>query len=499
MATTKIWAIKGSIGKVLDYANDPRKVQFTDLKQVLKYAENGEKTIDNEEHQVFVTGVNCNRDTAYQEMKAVQERFNKTTGNVAYHAYQSFKTGEVTAELAHKIGVELAQKMFSEYQVLVATHLNTGTYHNHFVINSVNMFTGEKFNCNKGAYYKFRSISDALCAENNLTVIKNPKGRTARNIYFAEKRGEPTKYNLMREAIDEALDITTTVDEFKNVMIKKGYVINDSDNRKYATIRRTRDTKATRLFRLGEEYTMENIEAKVLSNPPTFYYDYKKFMNTPLSEYNKDLAHSEANSYSTYNRSKYQRNTNVKTYKYKGSFDDLRKKSCLELLFLLLLYLMGARPLESPQNHYQKHIPLSPEMKAEIRKMDRYSEHVRLIAGEKIKTEEDLDNFILKTEDEIKEVEDIRQHYRNKLRHCTDESKIVEYKRKRDDCSKVIENYRKKLKTAKQIKEDIPKVKEKIAIEKEMCVADWEFSKGLLKEKQEKQPKRRTKDRDLER
>lgn len=149
MATTKIWAIKGNIGKVLNYADDPKKVQFTDLKQVLKYAENGEKTIDNEEHQVFVTGVNCNRDTAYQEMKAVQERFNKTTGNVAYHAYQSFKTGEVTAELAHKIGVELAQKMFPEHQVLVATHLNTGTYHNHFVINSVNMFTGEKFNCNK--------------------------------------------------------------------------------------------------------------------------------------------------------------------------------------------------------------------------------------------------------------------------------------------------------------------------------------------------------------
>ena len=43
MATTKIWAIKGNIGKVLNYANDPIKVQFTDLKQVLKYAENGEK------------------------------------------------------------------------------------------------------------------------------------------------------------------------------------------------------------------------------------------------------------------------------------------------------------------------------------------------------------------------------------------------------------------------------------------------------------------------
>ena len=63
----------------------------------------------------------------------------------------------------------------------------------------------------------------------------------------------------------------------------------------------------------------------------------------------------------------------------------------------------------------------------------------------------------------------------------------MEYKHKRDDCSKIIENYRKKLKTAKQIKEDIPKVKEKIAIEKEMCVADWEFSKGLLKENKKKQ------------
>ena len=63
----------------------------------------------------------------------------------------------------------------------------------HFVVNSVNMFTGEKFNCNKGAYYKFRGISDKICEKCGLTVIENPKGRTPRNIYFAEKRGEPTK------------------------------------------------------------------------------------------------------------------------------------------------------------------------------------------------------------------------------------------------------------------------------------------------------------------
>ncbi len=66
-------------------------------------------------------------------MWAVQNRFDKCTGNVAYHAHQSFKTGEVSPELAHEIGVKLAEKMWSEYQVVVATHFNTGTYHNHFV------------------------------------------------------------------------------------------------------------------------------------------------------------------------------------------------------------------------------------------------------------------------------------------------------------------------------------------------------------------------------
>ena len=74
--------------------------------------------------------------------------------------------------------VKLAREMWGEHQVIIATHFNIGTYHNHFVVNSVNMFTGKKFNCNKGAYYRFREISDKLCAENNLTVIKNPKGRT---------------------------------------------------------------------------------------------------------------------------------------------------------------------------------------------------------------------------------------------------------------------------------------------------------------------------------
>ena len=221
MATTKIWAIKDSLSRVVNYAKNPEKTIFSDLKQVLKYAENDEKTIDKNEKIMYVTGVNCKAKTAYEEMMSVQNRFDKTTGNIAYHAYQSFKTGEVSPELAHKIGVELAEKMWSEHQVVVATHFNTGTYHNHFVINSVNMFTGKKFNCNKGSYYHFRELSDELCREYGLTVIEKPKGKTPRSIYFAEKRGEPTKYNVIRQAIDEVMKMCINYGQFKKIMLKK--------------------------------------------------------------------------------------------------------------------------------------------------------------------------------------------------------------------------------------------------------------------------------------
>lgn len=193
MAVTKIWAVTDSISRVLSYAVNPDKTIYNDICKALHYASDERKTVAGEEKAMYVTGVNCTAETAFVEMTSVQERFDKTTGNVAYHAYQSFKTGEVTPELAHKLGVELAKRMWGdEYQVLVATHFNTGTYHNHLVINSVNMLNGKKFNCNEGAYWKLRNISDELCRENGLTVIENPKGKTPRKLYFAEKNGEPT-------------------------------------------------------------------------------------------------------------------------------------------------------------------------------------------------------------------------------------------------------------------------------------------------------------------
>ena len=405
------------------------------------YAENKEKTTDENETTMFVTGVNCNRDIALVEMIKTQIKFDKTTGNVAYHAYQSFKRGEITPKLAHKIGVELAEKMFPEHQVLVATHLNTGTYHNHFVINSVNMFTGKKFDCNKGAYFRFRGLSDELCEKYNLTVIKNPKGRTARNIYFAEKRGEPTKYNLMRQAIDEAMEMCINYGQFKKIMYKKGYIINDDYNRKYPTIRSINDTKAVRMYRLGEKYTPNAIAEKVRNNPYHYQNKYLEF-------------------------TKVKKRRNVKRGKYKGSFEFISVVSLtLELIFLTLFYLMGYRKVATKNKSYT---PLSPEMKEEVRKLQRYSNQVRLVCKEKLNTLNEVKVFISKINDEINDYIDLRQNYRRKSRNCKDEELVKEYKSKISDCSLIIRKYRYDLKIASQIIEDVPKIKDVIKFERQM-------------------------------
>lgn len=188
LATTKIWPVRDSLRRVVDYAANPDKTEYSGLAQALHYAENDSKTTLQETAQL-VSGVHCRPGTAWAEMRAVQEQFGKTEGVVAMHAYQSFKPGEVTPEQCHAIGVELARRVWGErFQVLVATHLNTGCLHNHFVINAVSYVDGKKYEQRRSQYQDLRRISDQLCREHALSVIQQPGGKKPRTLYEGRAR-----------------------------------------------------------------------------------------------------------------------------------------------------------------------------------------------------------------------------------------------------------------------------------------------------------------------
>ena len=136
--------------------------------------------------------------------------------------------------------------------------------------------------------------------------------------------------------------------------------------------------------------------------------------------------------------------------------------SGIDVLFLLLFHLLGLLP---KRENYQ---PLSPEMKQEVRKMERYSNEIRLVVTQKLKTTEDVKSYITQTENDIEDITNLRRKYRNKLRNCTDDKLMQEYKEKRNECTTILNKYRKNLKTANYILEDTPKVKEVIKIERKM-------------------------------
>ena len=254
MAVTKIWTIKDSLQRVLDYAANPDKTEYSALAQTLHYAENDAKTTLNESAQL-VTGIHCRVDHVWEDMRAVQERFGKTGGVVALHAYQSFLEGEVTPEQCHEIGVALARKVWGKrFQVLVATHMNTDNLHNHFVINSVSYVDGKKYEQRRSQYAEFRAASDKLCREYGLSVVEHPKAK------------EPARYARMREAIDQACEDASTAEDFHRALYRQGYIFSSDPSRKYATIRARDGGRAVRLYRLGEEYDLTAIDDRLRGN-----------------------------------------------------------------------------------------------------------------------------------------------------------------------------------------------------------------------------------------
>ena len=141
MAITKIHPIKST----LNFA--------------ISYIVNGEKT----DEQILVSTHNC--------PYSIFEK-KKRCGILARHLIQSFLTGEATPEMAHRIGMELCEKILKdEYEFVLSTHRDKGHIHNHIIFNNVNMVTGKCYQSNKRSYHQIRYQSDKLCRENNLSVI----------------------------------------------------------------------------------------------------------------------------------------------------------------------------------------------------------------------------------------------------------------------------------------------------------------------------------------
>ena len=268
MAVTKIWPVKGRIEQPISYAINPKKTDKdlwagdTSIEDVIGYASNNEKT----EKQYYVSGINCEPESAAEEFRIVKKQFQKQGGIICYHGYQSFAEGEVTPKEAHAIGVELAKKFWGkEYQVIVTTHLNTKCLHNHFVINSVSFVHGRR--CRQTKWRELKTVSDEICRQHQKSVIETSIGKgMPYTLAKAEENGKPSRLNLARAALDETLSQCGNLKELQRRLKAQGYELDANPSHKFWTIRQSNWNRPIRLIRMGKTYEKEAILQKLIEN-----------------------------------------------------------------------------------------------------------------------------------------------------------------------------------------------------------------------------------------
>ena len=432
MATTGFWPVRGRLKEVIDYANNPDKTTAKeyldeDLYAAIRYVENDDKT----DQTMYVSGINCSKHNAYNEMIAVKRRFGERGKNIAYHGYQSFAIGEVTPEEAHDIGKETARKMWgAKYQVVVTTHLNTDNIHNHFVVNSVSFKTGRKFRNGIGDRIELRKISDAICAERNKSVIQGNKFFSNKKAYWVEKSGKLTHRDMLRKDVEEALSQCASFKEIEYYLKTLGYRFERDFYYDHPSVYAEGWKRAVRISSLGEKYSKENIHRRCLENqrkPELYTFVTPAWKRRPMLVFERD--------------------------KYISGWD-----GTIIVLFELFIELLKICIVGNTQEYDNR--PVSPMMRAEMRKLDRYIEEYNLLCDNNLDSPKKLLNFQENLSSRISELEQERYALRLKLRRVKTPEADAALKEQAKEITARITPLRKELKVALRIEEHIPKIHE---------------------------------------
>ena len=430
MAVTSVWRIKGNIGKVILYVENEDKTRSEEafdnskkstetgdvLNEVLNYVSRDSAT----EEQVYVSGVNCAPQNATEAMMKIKRKFNKLGGTTAYHGYQSFNKDEVTPELAHRIGIDLATEVWGDkFQVVVATHLDKQDHlHNHFVINTVSFVDGIKYRRTKRDYQKLREVSDRLCLEHGLSVIHDPQSRGMNyGEWRALKEGRPTVRGYIREDIDTVIQGSETISEFFAGLKQMGYVIDTSG--KYDKLKPPDSERFFRFQGLGPGYTPEDIQYRIKNNraPVEPNYPDQEPMENVLYKY-----------------------TDIP-----GSFTIMGFRPLYQT-YVYGLKVYKERPSTNKRMHWL--------LRTEIAKLDKYIFQSELLCRHNIDTAEQLAAFKGSLTEQMSAIEDKRRELKNELKRAMrtgDESSINAVKEKIKDCTEELKPLREQVKACDEI------------------------------------------------
>lgn len=273
MAATRLIVMHQNKGKTIAQS----------LKDRVDYAKNEEKT----DHGELVTSYACNAEIADKEFAESKREYFRLTGRkpkgdiIAYQIRQSFKPGEITPEEANRIGYETALRFTKgNHAFVVATHIDKAHIHNHIIFNSTNLACDRKFRDYWFIALALQKLSDLICLENGLSVIKSRKpGERA-------KRDPYPKKETFRSVICADIDavLLQKPKEFSDLLkqlMEQGYEIKLGKN---PAVRGKGQKRFIRFKSLGDGYTPADLD-QILSGEKEQSHERKE--NAKYSKYQK--------------------------------------------------------------------------------------------------------------------------------------------------------------------------------------------------------------------
>jgi len=250
------------------------------VSDVLDYVENPEKTRNGE----LIRAYGCDSRTADSEFALSKRQYKQLTGRdqggrdvIAYHTRQSFRPGEVSPEEAMQIGYELAMRWTKgNHAFVVCTHTDRAHVHNHIIFNSTALDCRKKFRNFLGSSFALRRVSDILCVEHGLSIIKNPKpSRGHYGTWLGEDKPLSFQEKLRRAIADILETKPTDLEAFLTAMESAGYEIKRG---KHLSFRAPSQEKFTRCREktLGADYTEEAIIERIAGKRVVEHADHRE-------------------------------------------------------------------------------------------------------------------------------------------------------------------------------------------------------------------------------
>ena len=265
-----------AISKILNMKDCGGHFHGKHLKRSLDYVMNPEKTQDGR----LVGAINCQVDSAFEQMKATKRKFGKVDKRQGYHIILSFKEDEVNPDTAFEITRRFVEEYLGKsYEAVYVVHDNTAHVHSHIVFNSVSFVDGKKYRYEKGDWAKYiQPITNKLCQEYGLSIIdvddgSKEKEHESYKDWSEYREGSFVWADMINRDLDSCILQAGNYEQFLELLSDKGYEVKQG---KYLAVKPQGMTRFRRCKTLGDMYSDEAIRERIEKEDISFYREQQK-------------------------------------------------------------------------------------------------------------------------------------------------------------------------------------------------------------------------------